>query len=118
MPASKYKEEYCEQLIDHMSYGKPFKTFGGVVGVSKQTLYDWCERHEDFAEAKDIGKAKSEYFWMDIGLKLALGEIRGSAVAWIFCMKNLHGWNDNKDGQNDNDQRPINIQIVRDDSGT
>ena len=114
MPASKYDPEYCEQLINHMSEGGSFKSFGGIVGVSKQTLYDWCQRHSEFAEAKDIGRAKSEFFWINLGKKLALGEVKGSAVAWIFMMKNLHGWNDNKDGQNQKESKPINIQIVRD----
>lgn len=118
MPASKYRFEYSEKLINHMALGASFKSFGGIVGVSKQTLYDWCQRHSEFAEAKDIGRAKSELFWINLGKKLSLGELKGSASAWIFMMKNLHGWSDNKDGHSDKEMQPINIQIVKDDSNS
>jgi DNA-binding transcriptional regulator YiaG len=38
---TKYKRDYCAMLISHLKDGLSFESFGGVLGVSKQTLYDW-----------------------------------------------------------------------------
>ena len=53
-----YKEEMCEQLVKHMGQGHSFESFGGVVNVSRKTLYFWVEKHKEFAEAKEVGYAK------------------------------------------------------------
>lgn len=45
----------CELLIEHMSNGYSFEAFGGVVRVSRQTLYTWVGKYKEFAEAKEIG---------------------------------------------------------------
>ena len=61
--------------------------------------------------------AFSNFCWPKIGLENLLSSPNErNSVAWIFMMKNLHGWNDNKDGQNQKESKPINIQIVRDSS--
>ena len=63
MPSLQYKKEYCEKLIEHMSQGFSLSTFGGTVGVTRQTIYDWIERYPEFKEAKDIAFAKSQEFF-------------------------------------------------------
>lgn len=55
---TEYKPELCEDLIEFMSTGMDFKAYAGHLGVGRQTLYDWCERHPAFAEAKEIARAK------------------------------------------------------------
>lgn len=114
---SKYDSSYCDKLIQHMAKGNCFKSFAGEIGVGVRTLYDWTKKHDEFEEAREIGRAKSLSVWTDIGRDLALGERKGNAVAWIFMMKNLFGWHDNRDpDKGEEKHRPINIQIVRDDS--
>lgn len=84
-----YKEEYCELLIEHMAKGFSFESFAGVVGVSKQTLYDWAERHSEFLDAKKVAFEENRYFWEKIGIELANGKnVDGNPTAWIFNMKN------------------------------
>jgi len=113
---SKYQDIFCDKLIEHMSDGNCFKSFAAKIGVASRTLYDWTKKHDDFATAKSIGRAKSLEYWLKIGKELALGERKGSAVVWIFTMKNLFGWHDNKNAEPETDKTPISIQIVRDDS--
>ena len=55
---STYNPAYCDQLIYHMSTGGCFKTFAGVLGVKRQTLYYWMKKYPDFKEAKGIGEMK------------------------------------------------------------
>jgi len=65
MKTSKYKKEYCEQLVEHMAKGFSFITFGAIINVGKTTLEDWARKHDDFAAAKELGEMKSQIFYED-----------------------------------------------------
>lgn len=82
-------------LKAHMAKGYSFESFGADVGVSRDTLFMWAQRWADFADAKRIGQELSRKCLEGVGLGLAVGEIKGSTTAWVFMMKNMHGWQDN-----------------------
>lgn len=90
----KYKKKYCEMLIDHMRQGLSYESFAGLVGVSRQCLYQWEDRYADFKKAKEVGKSGSLKTWEQIGLGLATGKLKGSAASYIFTMKNRFNWSD------------------------
>ena len=95
MPGSSYKKEYCNKLIEHMEQGLSFESFAGVVGVCKQTIYNWEKRHEDFKKARQIAIAKCQLFWEQLGIDGTLGRYKNfNATSWIFNMKNRFGWGD------------------------
>lgn len=107
-----YKPEYCEQLIEHMSQGLSFEAFGGVLRVSKQTLYDWEKANKDFLDAKQIGLECSRFFWENLGKKHIINKSDSefqcgsksrslNASVWIFNMKNRFGWRDKQPGEAD-----------------
>lgn len=83
-----YKSEYCEMLIEHMRNGASFDTFGVTIGVSKDTLYDWVERHQEFLDAKKVAFDESKKCWENIMYQQATGKINGSSTALIFALKN------------------------------
>jgi DNA-binding XRE family transcriptional regulator len=85
---AKYDKKYCSQLIEHSKQGLSFASFAGVVGVSRQALYDWEKKHEEFAEAKKIGESYSLLSWEKVGLGLVTGKIHGSATAFIHQICN------------------------------
>jgi len=72
---TKYKEEYCQKLIDHMAEGYSFDSFAGIVDVNIDTLYEWAKVHEEFSDAKSIGSAKSMAWWEKIGRMGMINEI-------------------------------------------
>lgn len=72
---TKYKEEYCQMLIDHMSEGYSFDSFAGIVEVNIDTLYEWAKVHAKFSDAKHIGTAKSMAWWERIGRMGMINEI-------------------------------------------
>lgn len=72
---TKYKEEYCQMLIDHMSEGYSFDSFAGIVEVNIDTLYEWAKVHAKFSDAKNIGTAKSMAWWERIGRMGMINEI-------------------------------------------
>lgn len=116
---TKYKPEYCQQLIDYFSIepleiireqeitdtegGKYisrrlpqrfpwFEGFARKIGVHRNTLKNWCAEHPEFAEAYETAKDLQREFLVDIGLSGAT-----SASFAIFTMKNVCGWRDERD---------------------
>jgi len=92
---SKYKEDYCQMLIDHMAEGFTFESFGGVIGVCKDTLYEWVRVHKSFSYSKKAGRTRQQLSNEKMLRDIAKGKVRGANVtAQIFIMKNCHGWKD------------------------
>ena len=116
---TKYKPEYCQQLIDYFSIeplevikeqeitgtegGKYisrrlpqrfpwFEGFARKIGVHRNTLKNWCNEHPEFAESYETAKDLQREFLVDIGLSGAT-----SASFAIFTMKNVCGWRDERD---------------------
>lgn len=92
---TKYKPEYCEQLIQHMSEGLMFESFAAVIDVNKDTLYEWCKRHPAFSEAKKTAISKNLLFYDKMSIAAMAGKIKNfNATTYIFNMKNRHHWRD------------------------
>lgn len=116
---TKYKPEYCQQLIDYFSIepleiireqeitdtegGKyvsrrlprrfPWlEGFARKIGVHRNTLKNWCAEHPEFAEAYDTAKDLQREFIVDVALSGA-----APASFAIFTMKNVCGWRDERD---------------------
>lgn len=107
MPAgrpTKYKPEFCQDLIDHLKEGLSIECFGATlhaaygVHVCKDTVYEWCKVYPEFSDAKKVGESYSQMFWEHLGIKGAKGDYIGfSGSAWIFNMKNRFKWRDQKE---------------------
>lgn len=116
---TKYKPEYCQQLVDYFSIepleiireqeitdtegGKYisrrlpqrfpwFEGFARKIGVHRNTLKNWCAEHPEFAEAYDTAKDLQREFIVDVALS---GAAPPSFA--IFTMKNVCGWRDERD---------------------
>lgn len=130
---SKYKPEYCEKLIEHMSKGYSFDSFGAVVDVCEDTLYEWKKVHLAFSDSYKKGRTLSLYEWEKMGIHATQGKpflyrrkvsSKGSdgsiiikeveeqgafnATTWIFNMKNRFGWKDRKDFTTNDKDLPSN----------
>lgn len=68
-----YRPEYCRMLINHNANGRSFESFGAVVGVNRDTLYDWARLHPEFSDAKGQGRAMLIDFWEGAAARTALG---------------------------------------------
>lgn len=116
---SKYREEFCAQLLEHMEKGLSFEAFGGVVRVHKSTLYEWVEKHPEFKEAKDVGTSLSQLHWEKLGVENVLNESSKdsegasfsrslNSATWIFNMKNRFQWRDKQPDEADS----VNIHLT------
>ncbi len=93
---TKYRGWFCPMLIDHMTLGYSFESFGSRILVGKDTLYQWVKKFPEFADAKKIATSLSRSEWEDMGIKGVVGHYgkEFSAPTWIFNMKNRFGWAD------------------------
>ena len=93
-----YDPKYCELLIAHMKSGLSFECFGAAVGVARDRVYEWANKHPEFAEAKKIAHNESLLFWEKAGLNgLWHGGGKNpqfNSSVWIFNVKNRFGWKD------------------------
>lgn len=76
---SKYKPEYCAELIKHFESGLCYDAFAGVVSVCVDTLYQWEKDHAEFSEAKKVGRPKQLLALNKLILSGAMGQLKSVA---------------------------------------
>jgi hypothetical protein len=80
---TKYKAEYCEQLVEHMREGQSFWTFAAKIEVTWETLSEWCRVHQDFSEAKKLGRVLEMQWWDNLHRRCAAtGDGNMTAIVW------------------------------------
>lgn len=108
---TKYKPEFCEQLVKHMAEGLSFESFAAVPFVCVDTLHEWANRHPKFSDARKRGRQMGLKFWEEIGRAGCVGKIKNfNVVAWIFNMKNRYHWRDTKEIEQSEFPR---VQIIK-----
>ena len=92
MPAgrpSKYKAEFCQQVIDAGAEGKTLAEMADDLDVDRSTLNDWIDAHEEFSRAIKRGLEKAQAWWEMKGRVATFGGVDGyNATSFIFNMKN------------------------------
>src|SRR5882672_4642618 len=102
---TKYKPEYCDEIIDSGIRGLTFKEFASQIDVHTDTLLEWRNVHKEFKSAYNRAKQEQENFLMRIGRVGLFGQkrmVNGKLVTpyfntavWIFMLKARHGWREN-----------------------
>lgn len=92
---TKYKEEYCDLLVKHMSEGLSLESFAGLIGHHKQTIYEWIRDHKSFGDAFGRGKSLSLLYWEKLGRDHIYLPHQGgtfSSSMYTLNMCNRFGW--------------------------
>ena len=84
---SKYREEFCDEVIACLSEGHSVTAFAGRIGVARSTVFKWADEIPEFSDALKVGQAKAVEFWEKILAKVAR-DGGGNATAVIFGLKN------------------------------
>jgi hypothetical protein len=84
---SKYKPEYCQQVIDTMSEGYSLTAFAGSITVAAETVYAWMERYADFSDAVARARARRVMWWEH---KLKTSRKGAETSAAMFALKNAN----------------------------
>jgi hypothetical protein len=111
-PPKPYYQEYCDLLIQHMEKGYSFESFGAHVSCCAKTLYNWCDQHPEFLQAKKEGELKARQKWEEMGMEGMNGLIPGfNATVWLFSMKNKFGYVDRIDANIKSEHTNVNVNI-------
>lgn len=88
-----FKTAFCESVKKDMAQGYTLAAWAGSVGITRETVYEWCESKSDFSYAVKIGRNLRQRYW-EKRLKAAAGNGANSAV--IFALKNCcrEDWQD------------------------
>jgi len=100
----KYRETYPQMLFNHLAAGYSFRTFSAVIRVNPATVYEWLDKHVEFAEAKAIGERASERFFE----QKAIEQIEdGSAATLKLIMTNRFDYKDKSEISADADMKTL-----------
>jgi hypothetical protein len=107
---TKYKKEFCTQLIDFMGGGNSIVQFCAKIGIAKDTFYRWVKEKDAFSDAYKKGVILCEAFWENIGKRGIFGlpivddvgnEGHVNPALFCFYMKNRFHWTDKLEQQID-----------------
>jgi len=62
---SKYKPEYCEQIIELGKQGKSIAQMAAAFDVDKASVYRWADEEETFRTALARARTYSQTWWED-----------------------------------------------------
>lgn len=83
-----YRKEYCERVIELGKQGFSYAEMAADIGISKQTLYNWRDAHEEFFDALNIARTNSQAWWENVGRNALFADKFQSGVynKRISCM--------------------------------
>lgn len=96
---TKYKPEYCQDIIEYMSKGHSLTAWCADHDVVKETAYGWMRENAEFLGAFKKAQALSQKHWENMLHLTAAGKLKGNLGAQIFWMKNRFRdeWKDRQD---------------------
>jgi len=96
---TKYKPEYCQDIIEYMSKGHSLTAWCADKDIYKETAYNWMRDHHDFLDAFKRAQSKAQQHWENMLHLTAAGKLKGNLGAQIFWMKNRFRdeWKDRQD---------------------
>lgn len=92
---SKYKVDYCDQVIELGQKGKSLAEMSVHFEVDKATMLSWADTYPDFRNALNIAKSFAEAHWAKIAQDYLVEEHQGpkiNSTLWFMNMRNRFGW--------------------------
>lgn len=109
---TKYKPEYCDAVVEHMSDGASLTSFAAEIDVARSTINEWIDNHPEFSESVKRGKAKCAAWWEALGRNNAMtGD--GNATLVIFGLKNMgaEDWRDKQEFDHTSSDKSMSPQL-------
>lgn len=97
---SKYKEEYCVQLLDHCATGRSIESFCSVINSIPEALAFWANKYPEFEVCMRVSYWKSFYWWEEQAIKDQenIKEFKTlNPQLYMAVMKNRFKWRDSAD---------------------
>jgi len=107
-----YTPEMGEQILDLMNSGLSLAASAAEINVHRQRVYEWMERHPEFADTIRLAQVKRLLF---LERRLLSAEAGPVVTSTIFALKNAgpEDWRDKQEIEH----KGLAIQIAADDAG-
>lgn len=100
---TKYRKEYCKQIVDYMSQGNSAVQFAANIGVSKDTIQEWVKEHPEFSVSYRDAMTRCEAHWERIIQAKTVRKMPGNDNLLMFWMKNRFKWSEKIESKNTNE---------------
>lgn len=104
-----YKPAYGEEILALMADGLSLAAAAAELGIHRQRVYDWEQRHDEFADTIKLARSKRQLFLERRLLSAKEGPVVTSS---IFALKNAAGedWRDKQEVQHSGEMK-IDSQV-------
>lgn len=75
-----YHPSYCEKVIEWGRLGKSITWMAAELNITKVTIYEWINVHQDFSNAIERARVLCQQWWEDAGQKGMEADKFNSAV--------------------------------------
>ncbi len=94
-----YRPEYVREVVEYCAQGYSLTAFAGKVGVCRDTVLEWCNRHPEFKQAVAFAKANRARWWEEQAVRVTVeGGTSAQSTLISFGLKN-HAPEEFKDKQ-------------------
>jgi len=107
---TKYRKEFVDLLPGWFSNGESLpEVLVYKLGISRRTFYNWLDEYPEFKAAWVESQLVAEAWHIQVGRGLALGQIKGNPIPWIFTMKNRFGWRNESILKIQDEREPVKL---------
>lgn len=91
-----YKPSYAEEILSLMASGLSLAASAAELGIHRQRVYEWEEKHPEFADTIKLARSKRQLF---LERRLLSAEAGPIVTSSIFALKNAAGedWRDKQE---------------------
>lgn len=92
-----------EEILQLMAEGLSLAASAAALGIHRQRVYEWVERHPDFADTVKLAQAKRQLF---LERRLLREDLPGPQItSTIFALKNTNheDWRDKREVEHSGD---------------
>lgn len=109
-----YKAEYGNEILELMATGLSLAASAAALGFHRQRVYEWMERHPDFADTVKLAQVKRQLF---LEKRLLSAEAGPVVTSTIFALKNAgpEDWREKQEidhKSSDGSMTPARIELV------
>lgn len=117
MPAGRptdFTPELGEEILTRMEQGLSLAASAADLNVHRQRVYEWVERHPEFADTVKLAQAKRQLF---LERRLLTADVGPVVTSTIFALKNAgaEDWREKQEvdhTSSDGSMSPTRIELV------
>ncbi len=105
MPAGRptdFKPAMGEEILEQMAQGFSLAAAAAELGIHRQRVYEWMERHPEFADTVKLAQVKRQRF---LESRLLTADAGPVVTSTIFALKNAgpEDWRDKREVEHSGD---------------